>query len=244
MIDAGKGLEALGAGLLGPGPQDHPAVEHDRDPRQVLRRAAEGVRQICLGIRGIKSDGSLGAGQHNRLRTTLDQIAQGRRRIRHGVRAVGDNKAVIAAVVVPDTGGDLQPVSRGHVGAVQVQQLEAVHAADVRDPGNMGEQLLRGQLRRKAAVRHVRGDGAASADQQNLLHLIHFIRSSAHPRSRWSSAARPNRAARSISARSASVSACFRRWRSSRRNRPRRESSSARRHRSSAIRVRSRTSRA
>ena len=65
-------------------------------PRQVLRRAAEGVRQICLGIRGIKSDGSLGAGQHNRLRTTLDQIAQGRRRIRHGVRAVGDDKAVIA----------------------------------------------------------------------------------------------------------------------------------------------------
>ena len=65
-----------------------------------------------------------------------------------------------------------------------------------------------------------------------------------HPRSRWSSAARPNRAARVMVSRSASPEAASSFSRRVRRNSPRRESSPARRHTSSAMRVLSRTSRA
>ena len=72
VVDAGERLEALGAGLFRPGTQDHPAVKHDGDPRQVLRPAAKGVHQIDLGVRGVKADGLLGSGEDNRLWTALD----------------------------------------------------------------------------------------------------------------------------------------------------------------------------
>ena len=239
VVDAGKGLEALGAGLPGPGAQDHMAVEHDGHPRQVRCGTAEGIRQVDLGIGGVKADGLLGSGEDDGLGAALDQIAEGRGGIGHGVCAVGDDKAVITVIVIPDAARHSQPMLRPHVGAVQVQQLHAVHIADAGDGRQMAQKLLRGQFRRQAVLRHIGGDGAAGADKQNFLHRTSF-----QPRSRWSRAARPNRAAMVMRRRSSSVPAQFSWVFRSFKNKPRRESSSARAHRSSASRVWSRSSRA
>ena len=118
VVDAGKGLEALGAGLSGPGPQDHLIVEDDGDARQVLRGAPEGVQQVDLGVRRVEADGFLCAGEDDGLGAALHQIAEGRRRVGHGIRTVGHHEAVVGTVVLPDAPGDHQPVLRLHVGAV------------------------------------------------------------------------------------------------------------------------------
>ena len=154
--------------------RDDLAVEDDGNPRQVLRRATESVGQVCLGVCGVKADGPLGPGEDNGLRAPLDQVAQGRRRIGHGVRTVGEDEAVVAPIVFPEAPGHLEPVAGADVGAVQVQKLEAVHGANFRNTRDMAQKLLRGQLRGEAPLRHLRGNGASGTDEQNALFPSHM----------------------------------------------------------------------
>ena len=118
-------------GLLGPGAQDDLAVEDDADPRHLRRGHPEGILQVDLGVRGVKADGLLGSGKDDGLGTALDEVGESRRRIGHGVRPVGEDEAVVVIVVRPDAAGHGQPVLGGDVGAVQVQDLQAVRPAEL-----------------------------------------------------------------------------------------------------------------
>ena len=155
VVDAGKGLKALSPGLSGPGAQDDPTVENNGDSRHVLRRAAECVRKVDLGVRAVKADRLLGAGKHDGLGALLNEIAECRRRIGHGICPVGENKAVVLPVMLSDTAGHQQPVPRGDVGAVQVQKLYAFHHADARNGGDVCQKVAGSQLRRQPALRHL-----------------------------------------------------------------------------------------
>ena len=172
VVDAGEGLKALAAGLPGPGAQDDLAVEHQHDPGHVRCGHGEGVPQVLLAVGGLKADGPLGACEDDGLGTALDQVAQTRGGVGHGVRAVADHEAVVLPVAGPDGRRHAGPVLGLDVGAVQVEELGALHLADAGDIGDIAQQLLAGQLRRKAALPHLGGDGAPGADQQNLF-LFH-----------------------------------------------------------------------
>ena len=140
-------------------------VEDDGHPRQVLRRAAEGIGKVVLGIRGVKADGLLRAGEDDGLGTALNEIAQRSGGIGHGIRPVGDDKAVVKIIPLLNAPGHHQPVLGGNAGAVQIQKLDALHPADLPNGGNVGEQLLRGQLRCQAPRRHFRGNGPAGSNE-------------------------------------------------------------------------------
>ena len=170
VIDGGEGLEALGVGLLSPGAQDDLAVEDDADAGHLRRGGAEGVLQVDLGVCGVEADGLLGAGEDDGLGAALDEVGEPGGGVGHGVRAVGEDEAVVLLVVLPDAAGHPEPVLGGDVGAVQVQELHAVHPAELRDGGDMAQKLLRAELGGEAAFRQLRGDGAAGADEQDAFH--------------------------------------------------------------------------
>ena len=131
IVDAGEGLEALGEGLAGPGAQNDLAIEHDLHPAAAPAGIQERVGKVALGVGTVVPDGLLGPGEDDGLGAVLDEIAQGRRRIGHGVRPVGEDEAVVVIVVRPDAAGHGQPVLGGDVGAVQVQDLQAVRPAEL-----------------------------------------------------------------------------------------------------------------
>ena len=86
------------------------------------------VGQVGSGVRILHVDGLLGPGDDGGLWRMLNQVGQGRGRINHGVfRAVGDDKAVVLAVVFLliafSTAGQWQGL---YVGAVYVHQLDRV----------------------------------------------------------------------------------------------------------------------
>ena len=137
-VDAGKSPKTLGPGLFGPGAQNHLAVKDNGHPRQILRGAPQGVRQVHLGVCGVKAHRLLGSRKHDGLGALLNEVAEGRRRIGHGIGAVGDDEPVIVLIVFPDALCHLQPVGRGDVGAVQIQKLQALHPADLRHSGQVG----------------------------------------------------------------------------------------------------------
>ncbi len=107
-----------------------------------MRLRLESVPSNQMGFWAPVRDDGLGA--------VLNQIAQGRRRIGHGVRAVADDEAVVVVVVLPDGLGRPQPVGGMDAGAVQTIQLDAVHMAQLGDAGEIGQQLVGVQLRCQA----------------------------------------------------------------------------------------------
>ena len=170
VIDAGEGPETLGVGLAGTGPQNDPPVKDDLHAAAAPAGVEKGIGKIALGVGAVEPDGLLGAGEDDGLGAVLYQIAQGCRRIGHGVRAVADDEAVVVVVVLPDGLGRPQPVGGVNAGAVQTIQLDAVHMAQLGDAGEISQQLVGAQLRCQALRRHLRGDGAAGADHEDLFH--------------------------------------------------------------------------
>ena len=137
IVDAGKCLKTLCAGLAGPCAQNHVIVEHDRHSGEIRGGTAKSVRHVDLGICGIKSDRLLCTGENHRFWTALDQIAETCGCISHGVCTMGDDKAIIAVIVFPDAPHHIQPMLRAHVSAVQIQKLYAFYIADTGDGGEM-----------------------------------------------------------------------------------------------------------
>ena len=171
VVDARKGGKALGTGLARVGAEDDPAAEDDVHPGKLSGgRTDKGVHEVQLGVGGVIVDGLLRAGEDNGLIRALHQIAQSRGGISHGVRAVADYKAVVPVVVLPDRVGDAQPVGGGHVGRVDAVQAQAVHAAEIPDCGHIAQKLRRRELGRQAVRRHLRGDGPAGADHEDVFH--------------------------------------------------------------------------
>ena len=74
----------------------------------------------------------------------LNQIGAGRRRVGHGVGAVADHEAVILLIMLFNETGDGKPVLRLHVGAVDIEGLDAGDLTELPGGGNVVNQLLAG----------------------------------------------------------------------------------------------------
>ena len=165
-----KAWDALGEGLSGPGPQDHPAVEHDLHPAAAPAGVQKRVDEVALGVGAVEPDGLLGSSEDDGLGAVLDQIAQGRRRVGHGIGAVADDEAVVLVVMLPDGPGQAQPMVRPDVGAVQTVQLQAVHPAQLSHPGCVLQKAAGVQLGSQTVCRLTGGNGAAGADHEDVFH--------------------------------------------------------------------------
>lgn len=111
------------------GAENDAAVEHDHHAAQIGHGAAERIGQIRLGIRVFKHDGLLCARQDDGLGGILNEIGQRRGCIGHGVRAVGDDEAVIFLIA----GADGAAIVSQCAGVTFVESMEnssfAGHAA-------------------------------------------------------------------------------------------------------------------
>ena len=86
-----------------------------------------GAPQVVAGIRIAVINRFLAAGQHHRLGAFLDHVAERCGSIAHRVRAMGDNKTVIAVIVFLHSSGNALPLFGAHVGGIQVIQLDGSH---------------------------------------------------------------------------------------------------------------------
>ena len=172
-----KAFRAFGADFSGAGAQDDQVVEHDlHAPGPLRHRVGEGVQQVVAGVGVPVVDGLLAAGQHDGLGGVLHHIAQRRGGVGHGVGAVGDHKAVVLAVMVPDGLCHAAPVLRADVGGVQVIKLHRVDPAHSFQLRHKLQQLGRRDGRRQhAAAGGLAGDGAAGGQQQDLFGFGHGL---------------------------------------------------------------------
>ena len=125
-----KGIEGTGHHFLCPGTGNDIAVENQHHiVRIVIAGIVDAVPEIRLGVRSVNVDGLLGAGDDDGLPGILYHIAEGRRGISHGIRTVGDDKAVIAVVILLDGRYDQAPDLRTHIGGIQIADLLHVNGA-------------------------------------------------------------------------------------------------------------------
>ena len=158
-------------GFAGASAQNDPTVKDDLNPMgSVAGSVAKSIHQVGFGIGDFQIDGLLAAGKNDRLWAVLNQIAERRGSIGHGIGSVGQYKAVVSFVMPTDGRSHLLPVGRGDIGTVQIAELNAVHLAEGGDLGTVTQDLLGGKLRGKTALGDFGGDGAAGTDHQNFFH--------------------------------------------------------------------------
>ena len=132
IIGAGKGGKTLGVVLPGPCSQNDRARENNKDTVAVsVRCTQKGIDHVAVRIRVPLDSRYLGSGYDYRFCAVLNQIAESRSRICHCVGAVGDDKAVIAVVVLPYCAGYDKPVLGTDVRAVHVKKLYAFRDAEL-----------------------------------------------------------------------------------------------------------------
>ena len=85
---------------------------------------------------------------------------------------MGDDKPVIAFVLLLDGLCNGQPVGGLEVGAVEIEELDGVDVTERRDFRDGVQQFPGGQLRRQALVRLFGGDGSAGGKKQNPFHRV------------------------------------------------------------------------
>ncbi len=137
----------------------------------IIRGISERVQQVVARIGVAQGNALLRAGNDNGLAVVLDQIRKRRRCIGHGIRPVGDDKAVILVVVIAYAARHLKPVVGGDVRAVKIHQLYGVTFADIRQLRNERHEVLAFQLRCQARAAVQRGNRAAGRNEKNVFHV-------------------------------------------------------------------------
>ena len=171
IVDANERVKAHGALLAGARAGNGDAAKNDRDVvRMLVERIEQALVQVELGIGKGVAHGLLRTGEHDGLRTVLDQVGERRGRVAHGVGAVQNHEAVVVGITLDNDVADTHPVARAHVGAVDVHGLHDVELAEPRDLGDALGELLTGQGGGEAVAVLGRCDGAARGDEKDALH--------------------------------------------------------------------------
>ena len=139
--------------------------------RAVVAGVEEGVAQVLARVGVLVEDRLLRASDDNGLGVVLDEVRERGGGIGHRVRAVREDEAVIRIVVRAHARRHLQPVAAVDVRAVAVHELHGVDAAQLLELRHLGQQLLRGELRRESVGRRLGRDRAAGGDHKNMLHI-------------------------------------------------------------------------
>ena len=103
-------------------------------------RSAERIQQIARRIRVRHAHRQHGAGQHERLVEMRQQVGEQRGGVRKRIRAVREHKAVEFLTVLPDRLCHALTVGGGHVGRVQLHEIERFNCAQRRQFGQCAEQ--------------------------------------------------------------------------------------------------------
>ena len=171
IVDANERVKAHGALLAGARAGNGHAAKNDRDVvRMLVERIEQALVQVELGIGKGVAHGLLRTGEHDGLRTVLDQVGERCGRVAHGVGAVQNHEAVVVGITLDDDVADAHPVARAHIGAVDVHGLHHVELAEARDLGDALGELLTGQGGGEAVAVLGRCDGAARGDEKDALH--------------------------------------------------------------------------
>ena len=120
-INAGKSIVALAAFLFSTGSGNDLSVKDDGYAMSTIRRSeAQAVEKVCPCICHVKIDRFLGTGDHDGLAGVLDEVGHGGGSVCHRISSVADHEAVVIVVILLQDLGELQPVFRVHVRAVDV----------------------------------------------------------------------------------------------------------------------------
>ena len=166
--DAAEGVVGEGVNFLCGVAVNDASAERDHDARMSAERGARGEAQICLCIRACRAERPLRPREDDRAVDMLKHIVEGGGGVRHGIRAVGDNDAVVCLTAVGNAPGDLLPVRWGDVGRVEGEEVERLHSGVFQT--HRGAQVVCGECGTQTAFRFPRSNGAARGDQQNFFH--------------------------------------------------------------------------
>ena len=120
-INAVKCIKALGLQFLCTGSGNYFAIKYDAYSMCIRAGCkTKRIEQVCFCIGYFHGNWFLGTGDDNRLRRVLNQVGQCRRGVCHGIGAVADHEAVIIVIILLQDLGELQPVLRVHIRAVDV----------------------------------------------------------------------------------------------------------------------------
>ena len=171
IIDAGKGVEALGPVFACACAGDDLAVKDDMYAAGVgVSRVTEGLQEIVARVGVAFADGDLRACQNDGLLAVLNEIIEHRGGVCHRIRTVCDDEAVVVEILRADITRDLKPIFGAHIGAVELEELNGGNLANVLDLGNLGEQVFGGDFWGKSRFRGHGSDRAACGDEQNMFH--------------------------------------------------------------------------
>ena len=180
-VDAAEGVVAAGIGFLRAGPRNDIPVENKRHaPGSRIPRIADAVDQVLPRVGALFADRLLGSGHDDRLIGVLDHVRQCRAGIGHGVRTVADDKAVVVQVFALHRRHDLVPDRRGHIGAVDVADLDGVQIVFFTQFRDVGQHLFRSQARPQAVLGRLGGNRPARGDQQDSSLFTHALSPSAY----------------------------------------------------------------
>ena len=127
-------------------------------------RSAERIQQIARRIRVRHAHWQHGAGQHERLIEMRQQVGEQRGGVCERIRAVREYKAVEFLAVLPDRLCHALTVGGGHVGRVQLHEIERFDCAQRRQFRQCAEQRGAVQSRGKTAFGLAARNRAAGGD--------------------------------------------------------------------------------
>ena len=120
-VDAGEGVVALAALLFSACSRDNFSVKDDGHAVGTFGGGkTQAVKKVRSSVRHVKVDGLLGAGDDDGLAGVLDEVGHGGGSVCHRISSVADHEAVVIVVILLQDLGELQPVFRVHVRAVDV----------------------------------------------------------------------------------------------------------------------------
>ena len=166
--NAAEGIVGEGVNFLCGVAVNDASAERDHDARMSAERGARSEAQILLRIRAVPAEWTLRTREDDGAVDMLKHIVECGGGVRHRIRAVGDNDAVVCLATVCDAPGDLLPVRWGDVGRVEGEEVERLHSGVFH--AHRGAQVVCGECGTQTVFRFPRSNGTACGDQQDFFH--------------------------------------------------------------------------
>ena len=163
-VDAGEGVHGGGVRLDAANARNQPVAKAHVHARHARLRRRKGAQKVEPRVGQGMVQRQLRAGEDDGLALARQHERQRRRRVGHGVRAVGDDHAVAGFERLVRRTGQRAPFLRLHVAGIEGEHVPRAHGLRRRG-AEPAQQVRRAQRGLKAVLAGRARDGAARGQQ-------------------------------------------------------------------------------